>query len=187
MTALDPIDRPTSRRRRCAASTVTSLLLTTSILGGCEQPAAEPDAPTAGTTSNATEPATQPATTTPSDAPASTNRRGYEIPIPQLEYWAGTETLKYSYEMRFDPPDEEGGRPRLHRNGWARAFYLTGELEREGVYRYVAANGRSERVGRWTYYTPEGTVDRTEERGGEVIWTGPDQLIAPPEAKPATP
>ncbi len=155
-----------------------SLLLATSLLGGCGQPSAEPD-------STATE-ATTPSKAAPVDA-APTGRRGYEIPIPQLEYWAGTETLKYSYEMRFDPPDEEGGRPKLHRNGWARAYYLSGGLEREGAYRYVAANGRSERVGRWTYYTAEGAVDRTEDRGGDVIWTGPDQPIAPPTDRPTTP
>ncbi len=150
-------------------------------MAGCDRPEAEPSSSPANTRPPAI------STKRPSAPPESSLRRGYEIPIPQLEFWAGTETLKYSYEMRFDPPDEEGGRPKLHRNGWARAYYLSGELEREGAYRYVAANGRSERVGRWTYYTPEGTVDRTEERGGEVIWTGPDQTLAPPEEKPDTP
>jgi hypothetical protein len=183
MTALDSIDRPTNRRRPCPVSTLMSCLLASSLLGGCEQPPAEPDAPTEGITSNATESAT----TTPPDATASTARRGYEIPIPQLEYWEGTKTLKYSYEMRFDPADEEGGRPKLHRNGWGRAYYLSGGLEREGSYRYIPANGRSERVGVWTYYTPEGSVDRTEDRRGPVVWTGPDQLIAPPEGKSTTP
>ena len=158
------------------------IALTATIAGGCDQTSAtssdgDGDASTATTST----------TTSTADAPAVTGRRGYEIPIPQLEYWAGTETLKYSYEMRFYPPEKEGCGPRLHRNGWARAYYPSGGLEREGAYRYVAANGRAERVGRWTYYTPEGTVDRTEDRGGEVIWTGPDQLIAPPEEKSTRP
>ena len=31
-------------------------------------------------------------------------RRGYEIPIPQIEYWDDARTiLKFTYEMRFDP------------------------------------------------------------------------------------
>jgi hypothetical protein len=161
------------------------LAVVTMITGGCDRPAAESTNPTAASSDVST--------TSPSSSPSSPGqsrsdrRRGYEIPIPQLEYWAGTEVLKYSYEMRFDPPDEPGGRSGLHRNGWARAYYLTGQLEREGAYRYVPALGRSERVGRWTYYTPEGSIDRTEDRGGEVVWTGPDQLTAPPGTVPATP
>ncbi len=170
------------RRRSFAAGGL--LMIATALTVGCEPASNGSDAEGTGTSpvvgTNDTGDASG-----PTDAPSG--RRGYEIPIPQLEYWADTQVLKYSYEMRFDPPDEEGGRPRLHRNGWARAYYLTGGLEREGAYRYIAANGRSERVGRWTYYTPEGAVDRVEERGGEVIWTAPDQLIAPPGTSPETP
>ena len=159
------------------------LAVATAITAGCDRPASE----TAGTSTSETGTATDATDAGSTTATAPTDRRGYEIPIPQLEYWDDTKVLKYSYEMRFDPPDEPGGRPRLHRNGWARAYYLSGQLEREGAYRYVANVGRSERVGRWTYYTPEGTVDRTEDRGGEIVWTGPDQLIAPPGTEPAAP
>lgn len=120
------------------------------------------------------------ATTSTATTPSAEGRRGYEIPIPQLEFWAGTQVPKYRYEMRFDPPEKPGGNPRLHRNGWASAYYGSGVMEREGAYRYDAALGRSERVGIWTYYTQTGEVDRTEDRGGEVIWTGPGQAIAPP-------
>lgn len=143
------------------------------------------------------EPATEPGTSSPETAPSSTatssataepaaepGRRGYEIPIPQLEYWAGTTVPKYRYEMRFDPPETPGGTPRLHRNGWAWAYYANGQLERQGSYRFVAANDRAERVGVWTYYTQSGDVDRTEDRGGEVVWTAPDQRIAPPGTTP---
>lgn len=126
-------------------------------------------------------PSGTPTTAAPSSKEAvSTARRGYEIPIPQIEYWAGTRTLKYSYEMRFDPPLQPDGPPRLHRNGWARAYYASGQLEREGAYRYVPDRDQSERVGIWTYYRADGEVDRTEDRGGEAIWTGPDQRITPP-------
>ncbi len=162
-----------------------AMLVVASALIGCEEPSADaPPNPPASTATTSTPP---PSTPPPSTPPQSTARRGYEIPIPQLEYWDGTQVLKYSYEMRFDPPDEAGGRPRLHRNGWARAYYLGGQLEREGAYRYVANLGRSERVGLWTYYTPEGAVDRTEDRGGPVVWTGPDQTIAPPGTEPSKP
>ena len=131
----------------------------------------------------ATKPAVDPIdTSTTASAPEA--RRGYEIPIPQLEFWAGTQVPKFRYEMRFDPAEEPGGSPRLHRNGWASAYYGSGVMEREGAYRYDAALGRSERVGVWTYYTQDGKVERTEDRGGEVIWTAPDQLIAPPGTTP---
>lgn len=118
--------------------------------------------------------------------PAETGRRGYEIPIPQLEYWDPVErtTLKYTYEMRFDPPGPGETSPRLHRNGWARAYYGSGVLEREGAYRYNAETKQSERVGTWTYYETDGSQSRIEEREGEVIWTGPDQRIAPPGNPP---
>ncbi|MBC03354.1 MAG: hypothetical protein CMJ34_08650 [Phycisphaerae bacterium] len=116
----------------------------------------------------------------PTSTPADTGRRGYEIPIPQLEYWDPQRTtLKYTYEMRFDPPGPGENGPRLHRNGWARAFYGSGVLEREGAYRYNSEKGESERVGTWTYYETDGSVSRIEERGGDAIWTGPDQRIAP--------
>lgn len=107
-------------------------------------------------------------------------RRGYEIPIPQLEFWEGSDRVpKYTYEMRFDAPGANGRRG-LHRNGWARAYYSSGGLEREGAYQWIPDRGRSERVGRWTYYDTDGNVDRVEDRGGDPIWTGPDQRTPPP-------
>lgn len=115
-----------------------------------------------------------------SDATPTGERRGYEIPIPQLEYWdPERRTMKYSYEMRFDAPGSDG-RARLHRNGWARAYFGSGVLEREGSYQWIPQRERSERVGTWTYYKPDGTVDRIEQRGGDSIWTGPDQRTSPP-------
>lgn len=110
-------------------------------------------------------------------------RRGYEVPIPSIEFWDASNTVpKYYYEMRFEAPRTAGGAPRLHRNGWSRAFYGNGALQREGAYRYDPSVDRSERVGRWTYYEIDGTVERVEERGGPTIWTEADQLIAPPDA-----
>ena len=120
-------------------------------------------------------------TTTSSTSVEATLRRGYEIPIPSIEYWESSTTPKFVYEMRFDPPREPGGRPRLHRNGWAKAYYANGSIEREGAYRYDASLDRSERVGTWTYYQDDGSVARIEQRGGPAIWTGPDQRIPPPE------
>ena len=120
-------------------------------------------------------------TTLPSTSTEETPRHGYEIPIPRIEYWESTTTPKYFYEMRFDPPLNSSGRPRLHRNGWARAYYADGSIEREGAYRFDASLNRSERVGEWTYYQRDGSVARVEQRGGPAIWTGPDQRIPPPE------
>ena len=106
--------------------------------------------------------------------PATELRRGYETPIPMNEFWDGTRTLKYTYEMRFDTDGK------LHRNGWGRAYYANGVIEREGTYRYDPQREMSERMGTWTYYEADGSVKRVEERGGVPIWTGPDQTTAPP-------
>ena len=129
-------------------------------------------------------PAVDPSPSSPNDPRSSevTGRRGYEIPIAQLEFWDPEERTipKFSYEMRFDPPGPGENGPRLHRNGWAKAYYGSGLIEREGAYRYNRETGQSERVGTWTYYGTDGSVSRIEDRGGEVVWTGPDQRIAPP-------
>jgi hypothetical protein len=101
-------------------------------------------------------------------------RRGYEIPIPMNEFWDGTKTLKYTYEMRFDTDGK------IHRNGWGRAYYANGVIEREGAYRYDHDLEMSERMGTWTYYEADGSVKRVEERGGTPIWTGPNQQTPPP-------
>lgn len=128
-----------------------------------------------------TPPRTEAAT---SEAPPSGERRGYEIPIPQIEYWDPERSaLKYTYEMRFDAPGDDG-RARLHRNGWARAYFGNGSLEREGSYQWIPQRNRSERVGPWTYYKADGTVDRIEQRGGDSIWSGADQRTPPPGTEP---
>jgi hypothetical protein len=105
-------------------------------------------------------------------------RRGYEIPIAMVEHWEGTRVQKYTYEMRFDADGK------LHRNGWAQAFYSSGNLEREGSYRFNPVEVQSDRVGLWTYYKPDGSVDRTEERAGDPIWTAADQRLPPPGTAP---
>ena len=107
-------------------------------------------------------------------APTTELRRGFETPIPMKEFWDGTKTLKYTYEMRFDTDGK------LHRNGWGRAYYANGAIEREGTYRYDHDREMSERMGTWTYYEADGSVKRVEERGGVPIWTGPDQTTPPP-------
>lgn len=95
-------------------------------------------------------------------------RKGYEIPIPMIEYWEGTNILKFKYEMRY------GVDGKVARNGWASAYYGNGNREREGAYI------DNERAGTWTYYTIDGGVSRTEEREGNPVWTGPDQHKAAP-------
>ncbi len=124
------------------------------------------------TASTGTGPAPQDAGTT--ITPTVELRRGFETPIPMQEFWDGTKTLKYTYEMRFDTDGK------LHRNGWGRAYYANGVLEREGAYRYDHDRKMSERMGTWTYYEADGSVKRVEERGGTPIWTGPDQKTPPP-------
>lgn len=124
------------------------------------------------TPTTTTEPASNPPE--PTTTASVELRRGYEIPIPMNEFWEGTKTLKYTYEMRFDTDGK------LHRNGWGRAYYANGAIEREGAYRYDHDRRMSERMGTWTYYEADGSVKRVEERGGAPIWTGPDQRTPPP-------
>ncbi len=66
---------------------------------------------------------------------------------PFVEYWPGTQTPKFRYEYRKDPADNK-----WKRNGAASAYYATGILEREGVYK------NNSRVGMWKYYDVEGNL-----------------------------
>ena len=108
-------------------------------LNGCDKPPA-----VGGTNAPATNAAAAPSGEKP--APAKD-----EVKISK-ELWPNGK-LKYSYEMR------RGADGKWGRNGIGRAYYDTGELEREGPYRDGV------RVGQWKYYKPDGTVDRVEERG----------------------
>ena len=109
----------------------------------------------------------------PPSEPASTEgREGYAIPFPMMEYWEGTTVLKYKYEMRF------GSSGKVARNGWSSAYFASGSIEREGAY----LDGQ--RAGQWTYYTPDGAVDRVEDRGANPPWTAPGQLIPSPGTDP---
>ena len=58
-----------------------------------------------------------------------------------------------------------GANGKWDRNGLGRAYYSSGKLEREGQYK----DGK--RVGEWRYFSPEGEVTRTENRGDGA---GPD-------------
>ena len=109
---------------------------------------------------------------TPAPTTEPVQRNGYEIPIPSREYWDNTNALKFEYEMRYDVDGK------LKRNGWSRAYFSNGQLEREGSY----TNG--ERVGIWQFYDGEGNPKRTEDRKGIVIWTGPDQDAVIPGTEP---
>ncbi|MCH2162032.1 MAG: hypothetical protein MK085_09190 [Phycisphaerales bacterium] len=104
-------------------------------------------------------------------SPAPIARDGYEIPIPSREYWKNSNTLKFEYEMRYDLDGK------LKRNGWSRAYYGSGRIEREGAYT------NNERVGIWTLYEPDGT-SRIEDRGGIVIWSAAGQVLAMPGTEP---
>ena len=101
--------------------------------------------------------------TPPTASAEPVKRNGYEIPIPSREYWDNTDVLKFEYEMRYDVDG------RLKRNGWSRAYFSSGQLEREGSYT------NDERVGIWNFYDREGNPSRKEDRKGIVIWTGPGQ------------
>jgi hypothetical protein len=137
---------------RCRSAIGLICLLALSGACGCEPENPQPSVP---------DPAPAVTDADITSTPEPSGRRGYEIPIPQLEFWAeDPSSPKYRYEMRF---------------------------EREGAYRFIAEKNRSERVGRWTYYNSDGSIDRVEDRGGEVIWTAPDQAIPPPGTDLAAP
>lgn len=63
--------------------------------------------------------------------------------------------VKFTYEMR------KSANGKWARNGIGRAYYESGGLEREGMYK------NNVRVGRWTYYTPDGKVSHHEDRGAD--------------------
>lgn len=128
--------------------TLIALLLTPVALPGCDQKPAVAPTPTPGPESTgAAMPSKDP--TLPKD-PAPPKD---EVKISK-ELWPNGK-LKYSYELR------RGADGKWGRNGIGRAFYDTGELEREGMYRDGV------RVGEWKYFDPSGKVLRTEQRGND--------------------
>lgn len=120
-------------------------------------PEAAAQAPAATT---ATPAAAQPAASAPvSSAPAAEapkDPKVAEAPKDNVkmskEYWPNGK-LKYTYELR------KSSNGKWAKNGIGRAYYDSGELEREGPYK------NNIRVGKWTYFAPDGKVLRTEERG----------------------
>lgn len=101
-------------------------------------------------------------------APAAAETKPADDLRIMTEYWEGTNKIKYRYEMRKD------AKGRYARNGFSQAFYLSGEVEREGNYR------DNERVGLWKYYDTEGKLLRTEDRKEGKFPQGP--LTTPPPA-----
>jgi hypothetical protein len=91
--------------------------------------------------------APQAAATPAASAPPADDMR------PMKEFWPNGQ-LKFFNEMR------RGADGKWGKNGLGRAYYQNGTLEREGRYRDGV------RVGVWTYYNPDGSLNRTENRGG---------------------
>jgi hypothetical protein len=121
------------------ANALTILALSLALpLSACEKPA-QP----------ATERATSPAAAAPADAGAGETDPNLRV---SKELWPNGK-VKYTYEMR------KGANGKWARNGTGRAYYESGTLEREGLYK------DNVRVGKWTYYAPDGSVLRVEERG----------------------
>ena len=130
-----------------AALALTSMFL----VAGCDKPQAPSGAPAAaGTNAAATNAAATNAAPPVAEKPAPPKD---EVKISK-ELWPNGK-LKYSYEMR------RGADGKWGRNGIGRAYYESGELEREGMYK------NNVRVGRWTFYTIDGKVDRYEDRGAD--------------------
>lgn len=134
----------------CAALAVCALAV-----AGCDGGKSAP-APTDVSAKNATAPATAGAS---KDAAKPESKDGAkdgakdEVKLSKENWPNGT--VKYSYEMR------KSSNGKWARNGIGRAYYASGELEREGMYK------NNVRVGRWTYYLIDGKVDRIEDRGAD--------------------
>jgi hypothetical protein len=121
------------------ANALTILALSLALpLSACEKPA-QP----------ATERAASAAAAAPADAGAGETDPNLRV---SKELWPNGK-VKYTYEMR------KGANGKWARNGTGRAYYESGPLEREGLYK------DNVRVGKWTYYAPDGSVLRVEERG----------------------
>ena len=121
---------------KCSAA--SAVLATALALAACDKPAPAPSpAPAPGT------PATPAAPTPPKD----------DVKLSK-ENWPNGK-LKYFYEMR------RGADGKWNRNGIGRAYYDTGELEREGTYK------DGTRVGQWKYFNPDGSLKSVEERGAD--------------------
>ncbi|MFM1823709.1 MAG: hypothetical protein RI967_1975 [Planctomycetota bacterium] len=136
-----------TRRPRPLSSAAGSLapLALALFVAGCDRPASSPTPPPP--------PPTEPAEATPADAAsAQAPAKKSDVKISK-EYWTETGKLKYFYELRKD------ANGKWKRNGIGRAYFSSGEMEREGTYRDGV------RVGTWTYFKTDGTVDRVEERG----------------------
>jgi hypothetical protein len=117
-------------------------------------------APAAPVPSSAPEAEASEATPSAAAAPSAPNAPAQSAEAPKdsvkmsKEYWPNGK-LKYTYELR------KSSNGKWAKNGIGRAYYDSGELEREGPYK------NNVRVGKWTYFAPDGKVLRTEERGAD--------------------
>jgi hypothetical protein len=139
-------NQPTRDRSTLAPMLAPPLALLLSLaFASCERPAQ----PAAERAAAPTAPATPAAPAPPAVAAADQADPNLRV---SKELWPNG-NLKYSYEMR------KGANGKWARNGVGRAYYESGPLEREGLYKDNA------RVGKWTYYAPDGKVLRVEDRG----------------------
>lgn len=97
-------------------------------------------------------PSPAPAAADASQAPAAAAKPADEMKIMK-ENWPNGKP-KYWNEMR------RNAAGKWDKNGLGRAYYDSGVLEREGMYKDGV------RVGTWKYFNPDGSLLRTEERGG---------------------
>lgn len=135
-----------ARSASFAAPFATALAVAVA-LTACDRPAASP-APAPAPTPAPTDTVAPPVAEAAEAAPAKKD----DVKISK-EYWTETGKLKYFYELRKD------ANGKWKRNGIGRAYFSSGGMEREGTYRDGV------RVGTWTYFKPDGSVDRVEERG----------------------
>lgn len=116
-------------------------------LSACgERPSAPAPAPAPAPTAGA------PTASTQAPAAAAAAPPADEVKIMK-EFWPGGQ-LKFYNELR------RGASGKWDKNGIGRAYYQNGTLEREGSYRDGV------RIGIWTYYNADGSLSRTENRGG---------------------
>lgn len=121
-----------------------TLAILCALASGCDRGPAAPSASSAPTGAAAPAASAQSAATPADEVKVEVKIMKENWPSGKPKYW---NELRRNAAGKWD------------KNGIGRAYYDTGALEREGLYKDGV------RVGTWKYFNPDGSLLRTEERG----------------------
>jgi hypothetical protein len=144
-------DLATLARRPLLATLSIATCLTAA---GCDRGAQPAPAPAPQAAAAPTAAPAEPAS--PAATPQGTQEAPKEEVKIMVEKWENGKT-KFWNEMRRD------ANGKWQKNGLGRAYYASGVLEREGMYK----DGK--RVGRWQFYDAEGKPSMVDERGDGTL------------------